>query len=163
MKPNRERRRLVKAACAACIGLAAQAVTPAWAQAPAPASWPQKTVRVIVAGPAGGTADIIARLVGDYLAKNSGQAVVVDPKPGAGGVLAVNELSLAPADGATLLVGVSSLVSEIPHIVKLRNDMTKEIRPVAELGRGGLVMVGAPTVPAKNFGELMAWVKANPG
>jgi tripartite-type tricarboxylate transporter receptor subunit TctC len=61
------------------------------------------------------------------------------------------------------MVGVSSIVSEIPHILKLRNDMAKELRPLAELGRGGLVMVGAPSVPANNFAELIRWVKANPG
>jgi tripartite-type tricarboxylate transporter receptor subunit TctC len=60
-------------------------------------------------------------------------------------------------------VGVNSLVSEIPHIVKLRWDMAKEIRPVAELARGGLVLVGHPSVPAKNLAELIAYVKANPG
>ncbi|MBT2303874.1 tripartite tricarboxylate transporter substrate binding protein [Variovorax paradoxus] len=71
--------------------------------------------------------------------------------------------SQAPHDGYTVLVGVNSLVSEIPHIIKMRNDMSKEIKPLVELGRGGLVMVGGPGVPAKNFGELMSWIKTNPG
>ncbi len=158
MNPNQRRRRLVQAACLSCLGVASLS-----SHAQPGAKWPQKVVRIIVAGPAGGTADIVARLVGDQLSKDTGQPVVVDPKPGAGGALAVNELSLAPHDGSTLLVGVSSLVSEIPHIVRLKNDMAKEIRPVAELGRGGLVMVGAPSVPANNFAELVRWVKANPG
>ncbi|MBO9514570.1 MAG: tripartite tricarboxylate transporter substrate binding protein [Variovorax sp.] len=158
MNPNQRRRRLVQAACLSCLGVASLS-----SHAQPGAKWPQKVVRIIVAGPAGGTAEIVARLVGDQLSKDTGQPVVVDPKPGAGGALAVNELSLAPHDGSTLLVGVSSLVSEIPHIVRLKNDMAKEIRPVAELGRGGLVMVGAPSVPADNFADLVRWVKANPG
>ncbi|HET7835303.1 MAG TPA: tripartite tricarboxylate transporter substrate binding protein [Variovorax sp.] len=159
MNPNQRRRRMIQAACLSCLGVSGLAM----AQAQPAAKWPEKMVRVIVAGPPGGTADIIARLVADQMSKDTGQPFVVDPKPGAGGVLAVNELSNAPHDGHTLLVGVNSLVSEIPHIIKLRVDMAKEIKPVAELGHGGLVMVGAPTVPAKNFRELLTWVKANPG
>jgi tripartite-type tricarboxylate transporter receptor subunit TctC len=151
---------VARAASLACIAAACLAAPSAHAQA---AKWPDKTVRIIAAGPAGGSADIVARLLADHLTKDSGQPVVVDPRPGAGGVLAVNELSQAPHDGYTVLVAVNSLVSEIPHIVKLRVDMAAEIKPVAELGRGGLVLVGAPSVPAKNFGELVTWVKGHPG
>jgi len=159
MNPNHlSRRKIIQAACLSCLGVASLAT-----HAEQPAKWPEKVVHIIVAGPPGGTADIVARLLGDQLTKDTGQPVVIDAKPGASGALAVNELSMAPHDGYTLLVGVSSLVSEIPHIVKLRNDMSKEIRPLAELGRGGLVMVGAPSVPAKNFAEVLSWVKANPG
>ena len=88
--------------------------------------------------------------------------MIVEPKPGAGGALAVNDLMQAPHDGNTVLVAVNALVSEIPHIVKLRIDMAKEIKPIAELARGGLVMVGNPSVPAKNLAEVIAYVKANP-
>jgi tripartite-type tricarboxylate transporter receptor subunit TctC len=127
------------------------------------AAWPTKAVRIIVAGPPGGSADIVARLLADNLGKQISQPVIVEPKPGAAGGIAVNELSQAPRDGHTLLVGVNSLVSEIPHIVKLRLDMNKELRPVAELARSGLVMVGSPTLPAKNLAEVLAYAKANPG
>lgn len=106
------------------------------AQAP---KWPEKTVRIVAAGPAGGSADIVARLLADQLSRQIGQTVIVEPKPGAGGVLAVNDLSLAPRDGHTLLVGVNSLVSEIPHILKLPIVMANEIKPLAEVARGGLV------------------------
>jgi tripartite-type tricarboxylate transporter receptor subunit TctC len=153
-------RRMARATSLACGAALCLSAPLALAQT---AKWPDKTVRIIAAGPAGGSADIVARLIADNLAKDGGQAVVVDPKPGAGGVLAVNELSLAPHDGYTVLVGVNSLVSEIPHIVKLQKDMATEIKPLAELSRGGLVMVGGPAVPAKNFGEVVSWVKANPG
>jgi tripartite-type tricarboxylate transporter receptor subunit TctC len=126
-------------------------------------AWPSKPIRVIVAGPAGGSADIVARLVADPLSRALGQPVVVDNRPGAAGAIAVGELLAAQRDGHTMMVGVNSLVSEIPHIVKLRWDMAKEIKPVAELARGGLVLVGHPSVPAKNLAELIAYVKANPG
>ncbi|WP_280153879.1 tripartite tricarboxylate transporter substrate binding protein [Piscinibacter sp. XHJ-5] len=144
------------------IALAALASAAPWAIAQKP-PWPQKVVRVVVAGPAGGSADIVARLLADSLSTQIAQPVIVEPRPGAGGMIAVNELSMAPRDGHTLLVGVNSLVSEIPHIVKQASNMAAEIRPLAELSRGGLVMVGNPSLPAKTLPELIAYVKANPG
>jgi tripartite-type tricarboxylate transporter receptor subunit TctC len=146
----------------AALAAAALALSSSWAHAQAP-QWPAKTVRIVAAGPAGGSADIVARVLADQLGKQVGQTVIVEPKPGAGGLIAVNDLSLAPRDGHTLLVGVNSLVSEIPHIVKQAANMSAEIAPVAELARGGLVMVGSPTLPARTLPEVIAHVKANPG
>ena len=131
--------------------------------APAAAAYPERPVRIIVAGPAGATADITARLLSEGLAKELGQPVIVDPKPGAAGVIAVNELLAAPSDGYTVLVAVNSLVSEIPHIIKVRHDMTRVIRPLAELARGGLVLVATPSFPANTVPELVRHAKANPG
>jgi len=148
--PNR--RAVLAAAALGAIGFGARAQT-----------FPSKAIRVIAAGPAGGTADIVARLVIEPLAKELGQTAIVEPKPGAAGAIAVNDLLQSPHDGHTLLVGVNSLVSEIPHIVKLRIDMAKSLRPLAELARGGLVLVGNPSFPANNLKELIAYVKANPG
>ncbi|MBL8319535.1 MAG: tripartite tricarboxylate transporter substrate binding protein [Burkholderiaceae bacterium] len=133
------------------------------APAQAQGKWPEKPVRIVAAGPAGGSADIVARLLADQLSKQIGQTVIVEPKPGAGGILAVNELSLAPRDGHTLLVGVNSLVSEIPHIVKQAAHMGTEIKPLVEVSRGGLVMVGHLALPATTLPELIKHVKANPG
>jgi tripartite-type tricarboxylate transporter receptor subunit TctC len=147
------RRRLLSAA-------ALLSVTHGLARAQA---WPVKPVRLVVAGPAGGSADLVARLVAEPLSRELGQPVIVDNKPGAAGAIAVGELLQAQRDGHTLLVGVNSLVSEIPHIVKLRWDMAREIRPLAELARGGLVLVANPSVPAKDLKELVAYAKANPG
>ena len=131
----------------------------ALAQAP---KWPEKVVRIVAAGPSGGSADIVARLLADELSKQVGQTVIVEPKPGAGGLIAVNELSMAPRDGHTLLVGVNSLVSEIPHIVKQAANMAAEIKPLAEVARGGLVMVGNLSLPARTLPELVTYAKANP-
>jgi tripartite-type tricarboxylate transporter receptor subunit TctC len=95
-----QRRRLLSR----LLGLAAMAsaaglVSPrAQAQA-AQARWPTKTVRIVAAGPAGGSADIIARMLAEHLTRQTGQPVIVEPKPGASGTLAVNELTLAPRDG----------------------------------------------------------------
>jgi tripartite-type tricarboxylate transporter receptor subunit TctC len=126
-------------------------------------AWPTKPVRLVVAGPAGGTADLVARLVAERLARELGQPVVVDNKPGAAGAIAVGELLQAQPDGHTLLVAVNSLVSEIPHIVTLRWDMGKELRPLAELARGSLLLVAHPSVPARTVAEVVAYAKAHPG
>jgi tripartite-type tricarboxylate transporter receptor subunit TctC len=141
------------------LALGASALASPWALAQDASGRP---LRLVVAGPAGGSADLVARLVADPLARELGRPVIVDPKPGAAGANAVGELLNAPADGNTLLVGVSSLVSEIPHIVKLRWDMGKELRPLAELARGGLVLVAHPSLPANNVAELVAYAKAHP-
>ncbi|WP_298926483.1 tripartite tricarboxylate transporter substrate binding protein [uncultured Ramlibacter sp.] len=153
MNPSHlSRRTLLAGAALALTGVGAQAQT-----------WPAKPIRIVVAGPAGANADIIARTVADGLSRELGQPVIVDPKPGAAGAIATAELLQAPRDGYTFMVGVNSLVSEIPHIVKLRWDMAKELRPVAELARGGLVLVGNPGFPAKDLKELVAHAKAHPG
>lgn len=145
---------------AATLGLLGMPTTQA--QTP-PGAWTTKPVRIIAAGPAGGSADIVARLLADQLARQTGQTVIVEPKPGAGGMLAVNELNLAPRDGTTLLLGVNSLVSEIPHILKAASQISSQITPLAEVSRGGLVMVGNLQLPAKTLPEVIAYVKANPG
>jgi len=126
-------------------------------------AWPTRPVRIVVAGPAGGSADLVARILGERLAARLAQPVVVEPKPGAAGALAVGDLAQAAADGHTLLVGVNSLVSEVPHIVRLKVDMARELLPVAELARGGLVLVGGPAMPANDFAQLLAHVKSRPG
>src|SRR4030095_2033935 len=112
---------------------------------------------------AGVTGAIVSRLFADGLQKELKQPVIVDQSAGAGGAVAVNDLMQAPHDGNTALIAVNALVSEIPHIVKLRIDMAKEVKPIAELARAGLVLVGHPSVPAKNLSELVAHVKAHPG
>jgi len=126
-------------------------------------TWPTKPIRLIAVGTPGGSADLLARLISEPLSRDLGQPVIVDDKPGAGGAIAVGDLLQSPHDGHTLLVGVNSLVSEIPHIIKLRWDMFKEIRPVAEIARSGLVLIGNPSLPAKNVKELVAYAKTQPG
>jgi len=145
-------RRILLCAALGVIGVSANAQ-----------AFPSKPMRVIAAGVSGGGADIVARLITDPLAKELGQTAIVEPKPGAAGAIAVNDLLQSPHDGHTLLVGVNSLVSEIPHAVKLKIDMPKSLQPIVELGRGGLVLVANPSFPANNLKELIAYVKANPG
>jgi tripartite-type tricarboxylate transporter receptor subunit TctC len=145
------------------FALTGVAVALAASSASAQQAWPTKPVRIVAAGPAGATADVIARMVADGLSKELGQPVIVEPKPGAAGAIAVNDLMAAPHDGYTVMVAVNSLVSEIPHIVKLKIDMAKEIKPIAQLSRGSVVLVGTPSLPAKSLADVIAYTKANPG
>ena len=123
----------------------------------------ERPLKIIVGAPAGGTADIIARLVGDAMSKNMGQAVVVDNKPGVGGVVAMDAFLSSPRDGHTYLLSVNGLVTEIPHSLKPRYDPFKDLKPLVELAGSGLVLVGNASLPPKDLKEMVAYVKANPG
>ena len=89
--------------------------------------------------------------------------MIVDNKPGGLGAIGAQDLLSSPHDGYTFLIAPNGLVSEIPHIVKPRFDPFKDIKPLAELSRSGLVMVGNAALPASNLKEVVAYVKANPG
>ncbi|MEM5428798.1 tripartite tricarboxylate transporter substrate binding protein [Cupriavidus oxalaticus] len=127
------------------------------------ADWPAKPVRILVGGPPGGTADIVARLYAHELQGPLGQTVIVDYKTGAGGTIAVQSLMSAPRDGYTFLLIQKGIASEVPHAVKVSYDPFKDIVPIAQLTRQGLIFVGNPGLPAKNLSDLVTYIKANPG
>jgi tripartite-type tricarboxylate transporter receptor subunit TctC len=130
---------------------------------PAAMAWTDKPVKVLVPAPAGGNIDVIARLVADQLTADLGQPMVVDNRPGAGGAIAVQALRAAPADGQTVMVIASNVLTEIPHVLKGGFDPLKDVKPVGIVARGNLVMIAAPNVPAKDFKGFMAYAKKNPG
>ena len=144
---------------AARLALTALALTACtWALA-----WTDKPVKLIVPAPAGGTMDVVARILADQIAADIGQAVIVENKPGAGGAIAVQAMLAVPADGQTLMVTASNVLTEIPHVMKTSFDPLKDVRPIATVARASMVLVGAPNLPAKDFAELTAYLKANPG
>ena len=147
---------LRRTVCAAVLALA----LPTWVQAQ---SWTDKPVRMVVPAPAGGTMDVVARIVADQLAADIGQPVVVDNKPGAGGAIAVQAMIAAPADGNTIMMTASNILTEIPHVMKTAFDPLKDVKPVTAIARASMVMIGAPAVPAKDLKGVIAWVKAHPG
>lgn len=149
-------RRLVLGAVAgACLlGMASAALAQAF---------PSKPVRIVIGAPPGGTSDVVARLLADGMNKEWGQAVIVDAKPGGAGTIGINELLSAAADGHTLMVGPSAAVTEIPHVIKVRYDPFKDLKPLVDLGGGGLVLVGTASLPAKNVAEVVSYAKANAG
>jgi len=126
-------------------------------------AWTDKPVKLLVPAPAGGNIDVIARLVADQLATDLGQPMVVENRPGAGGAIAVQALRAAPADGQTVLVIASNVLTEIPHVLKGGFDPLKDVKPVGIVARGNLVMIAAPNVPAKDFKGFVAYAKKNPG
>lgn len=148
--------RLRNATLAALAAFGTLAMPPAMA-------WTSKPVRVLVPAPAGGTMDVMARLLAEQLAADLGQPVVVDNKPGGGGAIAITTLLAAPADGQTVMVTATNVLTEVPHVQKTAYDPMTTVRPLAAVGRSRMVMVGSPTLPARDLKSLIAYVKANPG
>lgn len=153
--PARSRR---KARCASFAKLATLAIVAAPLAAMA---WTSKPVKVLVPAPAGGTADIVARVVADALAAEIGQPVIVENKPGAGGAIAVEALKTAPADGQTLLIAASNILTEVPLVMKTRFDPVKDVKPVTMVGRANMVLVAASSVPANDLKGLVGYLKTH--
>lgn len=122
-----------------------------------------KPVKLIVPAPPGGTIDVFARIISDQLANEIKQPVVVENRPGAGGALAVKYMLSQPADGNTMLVTVTNILTEVPHVLKAGFDPMKDVRPVSQMARSVMVFIASPQFPAKDAKEAIAYVKAHPG
>jgi len=132
--------------------------------APALAAYPERPVRIIIGFPPGGAIDTIARLMGPPRAERLGQPVVIENKPGAGGVVAAQGVARADADGYTVLMGTMGNLSITPVLTKdLSYDMEKDFAPVTVVASSGFVLYVNPAFPARTVGELIAYAKANPG
>ena len=126
-------------------------------------TYPSAPVRLIVGFPAGGPNDILARLMGQWLAQRLGQPFVVENRPGASGNIATEAVVRAGADGHTLLlVGPANAISASLY-PGLAFNFLREIAPVAGIAREPLVMVVHPSVPATTVAEFIAYAKADPG
>ncbi|ODV43658.1 ABC transporter substrate-binding protein [Cupriavidus sp. UYMMa02A] len=130
---------------------------------PVAMAWTSKPVRMLVPAPAGGTMDVIARVLAEQLSADLGQPVVVDNKPGASGGIAINTLLAAPPDGQTILVTLTNVFTEVPHVMKVSFDPVKDVRPVAAVSKVTMVLVGSTGLPARDLPSLIRYVKANPG
>lgn len=151
---------LPTARLAAC-GLSLWCCASVHAQAPA---WPAKPLRVLVGAPAGGTSDILVRLLGPKLTEAWGQTVISDPRPGANGNIAVEMLTRAPADGYTLmLMDIGNLAISPSMYTKLPFDVIRDIAPVATVTYSPYLLATHPSVPVKSVAELIALAKKNPG
>lgn len=126
-------------------------------------TWPAKVVRIVVGGPAGGTADTLGRLLAEGLTQSLGKPVIVEQKPGGAGAIAVSALLSSPHDGHTLLLIQGGIVSETPLAVKVSFDPFKDLKPIVQVARSALVLVGNPRLPAKTLTELVAYVRSKPG
>lgn len=122
-------------------------------------AWPSKPIRLVVGAPAGGSADALARLLAEGLQQELGKTVIVESKPGAAGVLGVNDLLANGKDGHTFLVIQGGIVAETPLAYKVHFDPFKDLKPLAQLSRTGLVLVAHKGVPANNLQELVSYAK----
>jgi len=135
----------------------------ALATAPLAQAWTSKPVKIIVAAPPGGTMDVVARIIGEALAAEIGQPVIVENKPGAGGAIAVQALNAAPPDGQTIMVTTSNVLTEIPLVMKTSFDPVKDVKPVTMVARTGMVLVAAQSVPPSDLKSLVAYLKKDKG
>ena len=123
-------------------------------------TWPNKPIRLLVAGPAGGTADALARLLAEGLQQGLGQPVIVESKAGASGSIAIQELKAKGKDGYTFLVIQDGAVSEVPLASKVVFDPFNDLKPLAQISRTSLVLVAHNGLPVANLPELVRYGKA---
>lgn len=126
-------------------------------------AWPDRPIKLIVPAPAGGTMDIVARVVGQQLSADVGQPVVVENKPGAGAAIGIQALLQAPPDGYTLAMTASNALAEIAHVMKTPYDPLRDVLPIAALARSGVVLVTSAKVPAADFKGLLAYLQTRKG
>src|SRR4051812_323438 len=126
--------------------------------------WPSKPVRFIVTQAAGGTPDIICRLLGDRLSRALGQQAVVENRPGAGNTIGMQMAARAAPDGYTFVFATAAALVTNPFTFKsLPYDPVADFVPVAMVAKGPFIALTHPSVPAKTLGELFAYDKQNPG
>ena len=147
---------LTLAAIASAIPLVIQAATK---ELP----YPNKPIRLVVPFPPGGTPDVQSRMLAEKLAPRLGQPVVIDNRGGAGGVLGMEIVARAPADGYTIVNATVGSWAVTPHLYKLPYDVTKDFAPVIQVATTPGVLVVHPTVAAKTVKDLIAIAREKPG
>lgn len=152
MTDSVRRRVLASLALAAALPLGAQAQT-----------WPAKPIRIIVAYPAGGVSDVVARALGDKLSERLGTPVVVENKAGAGGTIGMDTVAKAAPDGYTLGFSAISPLVLNPHLGTPPYDATRDIVPVASVMYSPVLLLGTQAAKERDFRSLLATAKAQPG
>jgi tripartite-type tricarboxylate transporter receptor subunit TctC len=126
-------------------------------------SWPNRPIRVLVGYPPGGFTDVTARLICDKLGQRLGQPVVVDNKPGANGIVAVDALAKSAPDGNTLAVVIAAHAANTTLYKKLPYDPKKDLVAVSLIGQSPLLAAVPNDAPYKGAKDLIAYAKAHPG
>jgi len=137
--------------------LAIAASAASWGQ-----DWPNRPVRFIVPYPAGGSTDIAARPIADYLSRALGQQVYVENKSGAAGIVGVEAGAKSAPDGYTILIA-PDFVSSAPHIFKLSIDPLKDLVPVIQISRQPVALAVHPSLGVSSLAEFIALAKQRPG
>ena len=147
----------------AAVVVTCTSALPSHAQSSA-ANWPAKPIRVLVGAPAGGTSDILTRLLGAKLAETWGQQVISDPRPGANGNIAVEMLVRSAPDGySMMLMDIGNLSISPSMYTKLPFDIIRDIVPVTTVTFSPYLLTTHPSVPVKTVAELIALARKNPG
>ena len=127
-------------------------------------TYPAKSISFVVPFAAGSATDQIARAIGQSVAEQGKQAVVIENKPGASGFIAAQAVATAPADGYTVLITTNTTHAANEHLYKkLPYDPVKDFVPITLLGKGGQIMIVNPKVPANTVMEFVALAKKQPG
>jgi len=126
-------------------------------------AYPAKPIRIIVAYPAGGANDIVARIIGQELSQDLGQPVVIENKSGAAGVVGADAAAHAPVDGYNLLMAAGAHTLAPSLNAKLPYDIVRDFQPISLAAIGTYLLVVNPSVPAHSVKELIALAKAKPG
>jgi tripartite-type tricarboxylate transporter receptor subunit TctC len=142
--------------------LVALVLTACFAGAPAWCAYPEKPVRLIVPSPPAGGNDIVARLAGQKLTDAWGKQVLIDNRPGAGGVIAFEMVARAEPNGYTLLLGSTNFTT-LPDMTKVNYDPIRDFVPISLMATSMNILLLHPNVPVKSTKELIALAKANPG
>ena len=129
----------------------------AWAQV-----YPTRPVRIVVNLAPGGGLDFMSRLIGEYLSRSLGQQIVIENKPGAGGMLGAETVAKSPPDGYTLLA-TTDVVTSAPHIVNFNVDYVRDLVPVMELTLQPVVLAAHPSLGVNSMAELIRVAKQRPG
>ncbi|GEQ77317.1 MFS transporter [Comamonas testosteroni] len=144
--------------------IAAAGALTTMATARAEAAFPEKPITFVVPYLAGGTTDLVARVVGEHMARTLGQPVVIENKPGAGGNIGMDVVAKSKPDGYTIGFGAISTNALNPHIYKsMAFDPRKDFTAVSMLGYSTIVLEVGKSFPANNVQEFIAYIKANPG
>ncbi|MBL8378650.1 MAG: tripartite tricarboxylate transporter substrate binding protein [Burkholderiales bacterium] len=127
-------------------------------------AWPARPIRVVVGTGPAGAPDILARIIGNRLGERLGQPLVIDLKPGGGGVIAADVVAKAPADGHTWLISTTTNLAITPHLRRrLPYDTAKDFLPISLIARAANVLVVGRHVPVNNVAELLALARSHPG
>src|SRR5262249_17749754 len=124
--------------------------------------WPNRPVRFIVPFPAGGSTDVGARLIGEYLSRSLQQQIVVEHKSGSNGNVGIETAARSPADCSPAL-DATDAVTRAPHIYKMNCDPLKGLTPVIQLSRQPMVLAAHPSLGVASLAELIALAREQPG
>jgi tripartite-type tricarboxylate transporter receptor subunit TctC len=126
--------------------------------------YPSRVIRLVVPFAPGGSNDVIARIIGERLTEALGQSVVIDNRPGAGGVIGTDSVAKASPDGYTLMIGATSTLAANPSLyTKMSLDPTQDLTPITQIASGPFVLAVPSSLPARNVEELITLARAKPG